>query len=462
MLSDLYQFISTQNWYRSIGHIIRLNDSKQKIDHETIKELAKNHINKSCESEIFEGIFVNRTPLEDYLSTEAGYGIKGKLKNIKALIFLGADVNLKNAKGDNALMFYLKSVNGIQNGNEKNNPSLKIIKFLISEGSDLSPNLKGETPLTFAKEKSFEPLVEYMQGKIRKDTPHFSAIKIQRCWRGYKYLKNKNQNGLVSKNQAITPHPKLSFNPPIPQIDNSIDPKKAEAWVNLHDKEDQILAKQVLEKIDHVSFERFLFGLKKTVEKWNTYIMSRPSDQRDYVLLLDARDGKSSHWVTSFALPFLDHPPTQVITWDKRQDINKRIKHVVFIDDAIYSGNQMSACIRDFLRTKMCPEYQHFLNAECHLIAPFISETGLKRLSKREVNILYHEIIPDFSIEGLNISGKTATYFAHKIAQDGISTIGLMTTGETIRGKEGIRFIPPTREPYKPGYEEWLKTQKTS
>jgi len=55
----------------------------------------------------------------------------------------------------------------------------------------------------------------------------------------------------------------------------------------------------------------------------------------------------------------------------------------------------------------------------------------------------------NFNAAGLNIRGQTATYFAHKIAQEGISTINILTTGETIRGKPGVRFIPPTKEPYK-------------
>ncbi len=457
MLSCFHNAVSSQDWYRAICYI---NSNSNKCDPNeqgenglSAKELACNNINKPVEYKQFWG-YVFQTPLEEYLGQESMYGPRGDVESAKALISLGANVNQKNEAGDNALMFYLKNVALLK----KNLPSLKIIKLLISQGSDFTPNKNLENPLDFAKKNFGEPVSGYMQNKVPVDPQTVSAIKIQRAWRKLHYQEQnlnsfgKNSYGPRSASeitQQFPIHPKLSLQPKTPQSDNSIDPVKAQEWINLHEKEDQKLAKNVLKKIDHVSFERFLFGLKESIEKWNVLIMSRPDSQRDYAILLDKRDEKSIQWVTSLALPWLAHPPSQIVTMGELKSIKKDIHHLVIIDDAIYSGNQMTELLDWLLRLRSHPEYQHLLDKEYHLIVPFISEKGKERLSEREINVIHHETMPNFDDKGLKIYGQTATYFAHKIAQTRISTIDIISTGETIRRKPGIRFIPSTAEPYK-------------
>lgn len=451
MLSSFHNTISSQKWQQAVYMIVTGKfDPNQKGDIGlSARELACNNINKliECKS-IFGTTF--ETPLEECLVTANG------IESIKALVALGANVNQKNEAGDNAIMVYLKTI-------AKSNklPSLKIIKFLIAEGSDFTPNKKQENPLQFAKEQFGEHLSTYM---VRQATPIdskiSSAIKLQRACRNLLYRKQNiehfgnNVYGPRSVGEIIQQfpmHSKLTLQPKIPQTDNSISPSKSQEWIHLHQKEDQKLAAEVLKKIDHVSFARFLFGLKGSIEKWNTLIMSRPESQRNYALLIDSRDEKSSPWVTSLALPWLAHPPSQIVTLDENDIklIKKDVHHLVIIDDAIYSGNQMVKTLDPILESRVLPDYQHLLSKEFHLVVPFISESGKERMSEREVNVIHQETIPNFKNEGLNIMGETATYFDHKIAQVGISTINILTTGETIRGKPGVRFIPSTKEPYK-------------
>jgi hypothetical protein len=449
MLSDFHNAVSEQRWWKAINDInyYKCNPNVKGANGLSARELASPYINKIAEIDYTYAKYF-RTPLEDHLAQESQYAIKGDIAGTKALISLGANVNQKNPEGDNALMYYLKRVAG-----SKKLLSLKIIKFLIAEGSDFSPNNNQENPIDFAKVHFGGAVAQYMQKLVPVVTQTENVIKIQRACR--KFI-NQQQSLNRPKTpeeiaKTVPPHPMLTLQPKIPQADNSIDPIKAQEWVNLHDEEDQRFAKKVLKKIDHVSFERFMFGLKQTIEKWNEFIMSRPASNRDYALLLDQRAEKSSQWVTSLALPYLAHPPSQIILMNEEdlKNVRKDVHHLVILDDATYSGNQVTGLLDTLLPMRARPEYQHLLNKEFHFIAPFISENGKKRLSEREINIIHHETIPNFDNNGLNISGQTATYFAHKIAQEGISTINIISTGETIRGKPGIRFIPSTAEPYK-------------
>jgi hypothetical protein len=459
MLPSFHNAVYSQKWDQAINYIIshRCDPNEKGENGLSARELACDNINKIVPQEFFWGR-IWQTPLECNLMQESQHGIKGEIETTKALISLGANVNQKNDAGDNALMCYLKRFSFPTHGKEKNWPSLKIIRLLISQGADFTPNNKQENPLDFAKNKFGEPVSRYMKKLIGEDPKSASAIKFQRAWRKLQYQEKnmnnfgKNSFGPRPANEIVQQfpiHPKLSLQPKIPQSDNAIDPLKAQEWVNMHDKEDQTLAAKILKKIDHVSFDRFIFGLKASIEKWNTLIMSRPESQRNYAILLDDRDEKSIQWVTSLALPWLAHPPTQIITFGKLETIKKDIQHLVIIDDAVYSGNQMTGFLDELDRTRILPQHQHLLNKECHIIVPFISENGKKRLSEREVNIIHHETIPNFKIEGLDIGGQTATYFAHKIAQEGTSTISIISSGETIRRKPGVRFIPSTHEPYK-------------
>lgn len=454
MLSSFHNAVSSKNWYQALEYIISYKcDPNEKGEKGlNARELAYININKQDKIQYIWGT-VFQTPLEEFLTLEITNEMKGDVASTKALIALGANVNQKNEEGNNALMFYLK---GIALSDKK--PSPKIIKLLISEGADFTPNKKQENPLDFAKEKFGKPVASYMQNQVPVDPRTASAIKIQRAWRKLHYVEqNINNFGRSSYGprsvseiaQQFPLHPKISLQPKTPQSDNSIDPVKAQEWVNLHEKEDKVLATQVLEKIDRVSFERFLFALKESIEKWNALVMSRPESQRNYAILLDAREEKSIQWVTSLALPWLAHPPSQIVTWDDLKSIKNDVHHLVIIDDAVYSGNQVTGLLDHLLSIRILPENQHLLNKECHLIVPFISEKGKVRLAERDIRVSHHETIPNFDSKGLNISGQTATYFAHKIAQEGISTINIISTGETIRGKPGIRFIPSTAEPYK-------------
>ena len=318
------------------------------------------------------------------------------------MIALGAKVNQKNGEGNNALMFYLKTMVEQTQVDASKMLSLKIIKLLINEGADFSPNKAQENPLKYTKIHFGQLLADYMQRQVHeKDLQLTKIITIQRACRNFIY---HNQNQKQFENNSYGPrsadeiarkipmHSCLTLHPKRPTSDNSIDPVKAKAWIKMHKRKDKKLAVEVLKKIDHVSYERFVFALKQSIEKWNVLIMSRPESQRNYTILLDQRKEKSIAWVTSLALPWLAHPPSQIITWEKLELIDKDSHHIVIIDDAVYSGNQMSTIVDTILQVRALPECQHLLDKEYHIIVPFISEEGKERLAKRdEINVIHHE-----------------------------------------------------------------------
>lgn len=467
MLSEFHHFVRNGEWYKVEPYISRFKYAlnQKGPDGLSAKEIACKIINESKNIDFGWGTR-ELTALEYELNTIANLSIEGSADTIKVLVALGANVNCRNKNDTNSVLFYLQQVESLSCEKDRKFPAYKVIQALIKEGADFKPNTQGVNALDFAKEKFGEPISDYMKKLVPQSTVMRRIIKIQRAWRAHQYRKknqaafNKSSYGPVEPTFPL--HLRLSLKPPIPIVDNSIDRSKANEWVKLHEPEDQALAEKVIQKIDYISFPKFEFALRMSIEKWNTFLMSRPKEGRKYVLLLgDHREEKSIPWVSSLALPYLAHPPNQILTWDKLGDIQKDTGHLLIIDDAAYSGNQITHFLTGLSRCRTEPKNHNFINAEVSLIIPFVSEKALPRIREDDVNLFMHRIIPIFKVEGLCFSGLTATYFAHKIAEKDISTINLLHTGETIRSQPGIQFIPQTLEPYKNSKEKYMHTSFT-
>ena len=77
----------------------------------------------------------------------------------------------------------------------------------------------------------------------------------------------------------------------------------------------------------------------------------------------------------------------------------------------------------------------HFPNAKIISAIPYVTRQALNLLQSVGVEVIYHHLMPRFGedeafdFEGGEFVGATATYFQHKIAAGGHSTVPLVECG---------------------------------
>jgi len=272
-----------------------------------------------------------------------------------------------------------------------------------------------------------------------------AAIKIQRKWRLHSQSRSKS-----SPSSIVLIHKLLNRTPEEPSS-NPPNKEEMQRWIDRHAEKDKETAKKVIDAVQHISHKHFLFGLKMATKKFNNYLYSLPEANRNYVLVIDKHDDKSSWWVTKLAGKFLAIKPRQIIC---AQDLDKfepsdDLYHAVFLDDASYSGNYFSG-ILNAIQDKMFNGNKDLINLKLHLVIPFMSEESQARFKEFDVKIHHQETIPNFKVSGTLFTAKTATYFDHKIPDKTYSTIACIADGTLIDGKEsGITFVRPVTPPYK-------------
>jgi len=243
----------------------------------------------------------------------------------------------------------------------------------------------------------------------------------------------------ITKNLRI----ELQSNPP--------NVEKMKLWIEKHQKADKKTAEEVVQSIQHITFDRFLFGLKMAVRKFNLYLHSLPEDKRNFVLLVDSRKDKSGPWVTKLAQQFLAYPPSIIINTEELEKFTPPsidLSHIVLFDDASYSGNLLYK-LQDTFYTSFLAKNTKCMNLQLHLIVPFTTERARERFREFPTLLYTQEIIPSFKIKGTFFKGETATYFDHKIPVD-LSTIECIDNGKLITGEpSGVAFVEPMIPPYK-------------
>jgi len=139
--------------------------------------------------------------------------------------------------------------------------------------------------------------------------------------------------------------------PLVPAKGNPIDRAKAAEWVSMHPPESQGAAQAIIDNTHHVSFDEFHERLREVV----THINIQIPDGEQYVILV--QDEKSNKWLAELSLPFLRSLPHDIrrLPHDHRKELEELgeylkengVKHVVLLDDACYSGDQMSGHVRN-------------------------------------------------------------------------------------------------------------------
>lgn len=213
----------------------------------------------------------------------------------------------------------------------------------------------------------------------------------------------------------------------IPQPEeHPLNPSQVKEWIAEHPSKIQKLAKQFAKHITYISFARFQEKLRESIESFKIAI----GDKAYLAVLPDDSLGTSNRWTTALALHMLpDYQPVRVIS---EQEIStlpadlQDIKHLVFFDDASYSGKPLQSLVKNVKRQIPQPEAYSF-----YAVIPFMTTHSITPLNG--VWISSHQTL--FSIGALfareekrgifagiqNTSDTpdnwTLTYFAHRVGE---------------------------------------------
>jgi hypothetical protein len=179
-----------------------------------------------------------------------------------------------------------------------------------------------------------------------------------------------------------------------------------------------------------VPYERFKHTLQQSFTGTLEKILQSPRKERSYVVIGDY-PLKSTNWVISHLLPIMKiHPPEAVLTpYEVRAYLRKHpeIKHVVFVDDAAYSGDQAASTLYQVESAlspahslHVCVPYRtrYAENRFANIGSNIVLSPGERMFSYREMSKLgfYKESDLPYSPDS-----RTGTWFAHKSA-DSVST----------------------------------------
>jgi hypothetical protein len=281
-----------------------------------------------------------------------------------------------------------------------------------------SSNNAGVTPPQLAKELLGEIFAEYLSNNL-KITPQ-----KQDCG---------NKELLYSlPYRDVMPADKIPFPGSL-----DIDRDKQQQWIDAHSESKQMIAKQIINNLRYISFDEFKDGLNSAIQKFNDYLAEQPN--QNYAILILAQPGKSFSWVTSLALDNLFIKPSCFIVYDDRlsptarcdiinqQEISSNLGHIVILDDASYSGNQLRSIIYGFNNQLETFDMVRLKQAQLHTIIPFVSQASLAAMQKNSLitNSFYASLIENtpqelksikFNRDESRDSPATLTFFQHKPA----------------------------------------------
>lgn len=181
--------------------------------------------------------------------------------------------------------------------------------------------------------------------------------------------------------------------PPRIPFPHPIDMEKAERWIQMHPSACHETMRAVVENTNHVPFQKFYEVFQRVIGHLNEELKGEP-----YVIM--SRQQKSNTWMIDLALPRMSHLPEGIYDLDSDKLIlaqklkSKEFKHIVFFDDASYSGKQMSEDLQRI--TRMAAK------VNIHVGVPYITSWALQKISKvelKEESVL--DIAPHVVMQGM-------------------------------------------------------------
>jgi hypothetical protein len=199
----------------------------------------------------------------------------------------------------------------------------------------------------------------------------------------------------------------LSPNPPEPvEKSNVLDEQELNRWISAHPKPLRQPLNHLSSSIKHIPYSEFRQNFADGIDSFNKKFVSSTSDPlNDYLVFVEPH--KSNQWLAELAYPDLIQKPNQVLPLGKKGsdyihylqgEKNSPTPYfpstVVFFDDGIYSGKQMSTFIEGIIQAT------HTFNNErssrgddpvpvphVTVIAPYATEFGEKLIFEKNKNV---------------------------------------------------------------------------
>lgn len=213
--------------------------------------------------------------------------------------------------------------------------------------------------------------------------------------------------------RALLGHP---FNIPSTSYKCTLQRDLFDAYVAAHDEPLRERARDVVSKINHISFRQFYDRLKESVKD----LEKKLSGDKKFVILIGSQPdatclNKSNLWVTRLALRCLKKTPDAILLSDDpiaQVFVQRNPSEIVFFDDAIYSGEQMKTVIDQFF---MKCRSSRASETPVHVCVPFATRKGKEMVEKptglffeeedpvhpRSVSLGSHEVLPSIDELGL-------------------------------------------------------------
>ena len=282
------------------------------------------------------------------------------------------------------------------------------------------------------------PRKEELMEQSERDLQYISARVIQRAYRQRLFQKKASPLEEFSSElkQSMLKH-SICESPAQLQPFSEFTPQYKMQWAQ-NARADLKPAAVMLMKycVMYRSHAKFTRRLAAVVQSFNQYLYSLPKEKRDYILVAPNKKG-SNQWVIGLALPLLIKKPMAILHPEEIRAFkaeNGSLTHMVFIDDALYSGRQMSELV-------VSSQRQAALNTI--LIVPYYTDRSLACFDRQVQFVLGERMLryenlksmycketeepwtqdtttcdEIFSREWSLASSKVGTFFNHKIADD--------------------------------------------
>ncbi len=297
-----------------------------------------------------------------------------------------------------------------------------------------------------------------MMAEDNQQSPDKASTIIQRAFRKHIYRKAIKVGSLrpIELNAlSLSPEQTTFLTPPIPKPVKFLSGIQKKEWAKKAWHKYQSLASKMAELVVFRTHGTFLRQLSGVVTRFNEYLHSLPQAQRSFILVVP-KSPCSNRWVTAFGLKYLTKLPEAIVEINEVKEYikkNPQVKHLVYMDDAIYSGRQLSG----YLEASNCGPSQV-------VIAPFYQSTGMTRFNKKVVKILGERMLtPDdlyqsklwsfeertffndtFPQDWSSPSSKVGVYFQHRMADSASTFLNSLVFDKSL--------IP--EEPLKPYYQK--------
>lgn len=247
----------------------------------------------------------------------------------------------------------------------------------------------------------------YARGDNQKSP---AATKIQRAFRSHQIkrkLKNINPEEIIrQKEKKYSISIQKAVRQPLENLTRNTD------WISNPKSPLGRAQKAITQAAKLGSYEKFKLALRSSFCDTLQSIHACPSDQREYVIVVDDNSSKSSHWVTAHLHDLMSvHSPKDIVSWDDLSSFlkkNPEIKHIVMVDDGVYSGDQASSRIKSMKQEK---------NHRFHVTIPYMTAYGKMKISEvlqkkqceyqmhdRQIMHSYHELVETCKI--FSVTGK--------------------------------------------------------